>query len=70
MEVSCVTLKRRQSEGMKLSQYAKPDGIQYRAAYNRFKAGKFDGAYQNEHSRIDIPDPYSKFIFDERKCML
>jgi len=29
---------------MKLSEYAKRNGIKYRAAWNRFKAGKIDPA--------------------------
>lgn len=38
-----------------LPQYAKEHGIKYRAAWNRFKAGKIPGAFQDEHRKILIP---------------
>lgn len=41
---------------MKLSEYAAKHGIQYRAAWNRFNAGKIPGAYKDELGRIIIPD--------------
>jgi predicted site-specific integrase-resolvase len=39
-----------------LKDYAKEHGIQYRAAWNRYKLGKIDGAYQDEFGAILIPD--------------
>lgn len=39
-----------------LPQYAREHGIKYRAAWNRFKAGKIPGAFQDEHGKILIPD--------------
>lgn len=42
---------------MKLSQYAKRNGIGYRAAWNRFKAGKIPGAYVDEFDHIVVPEP-------------
>lgn len=42
---------------MKLSEYAKRNGIGYRAAWNRFKAGKIEGAYISETGRIVVPEP-------------
>lgn len=44
---------------MKLSEYATKHGIQYRAAWNRFNAGKIPGAYKDELGRIIIPDTES-----------
>ncbi len=41
---------------MKLSEYAAEHGIQYRAAWNRFKAGKIPGAWQDESGTIIVPD--------------
>ena len=40
---------------MKLSEYAKLEGIGYRAAWNRFHAGKIKGAYVNDNGRIVVP---------------
>ena len=42
---------------MKLSDYAKSLGIQYRTAWNHFKAGKIPGAYQLPTGTIIVPDP-------------
>ncbi|QTG83059.1 IS607 family transposase [Arthrobacter crystallopoietes] len=44
---------------MKLAQYAKKVGIGYRAAWNRYKAGRIEGAWQDEHGTIHVPDPAS-----------
>ena len=41
---------------MKLSEYARREGIAYRAAWNRYKAGKIEGAHQDEHGRIRVPE--------------
>ncbi|WP_455676197.1 IS607 family transposase [Pseudoscardovia suis] len=41
---------------MKLSEYAARHGIRYRAAWNRFKAGKIPGAWQDESGTIIVPD--------------
>lgn len=41
---------------MKLSEYAAKHGIQYRAAWNRFKAGKIPGAWQDESGAIIVPE--------------
>lgn len=41
---------------MKLSQYAARHDIQYRAAWNRFHAGKIPGAFQDALGRIRVPD--------------
>jgi len=40
-----------------LSQYAQEHGIGYRAAWDRFQAGKIPEAYQDECGRILIPVP-------------
>ena len=40
---------------MKLSEYATKHGIKYRAAWNRFKAGKIPGAYTDDLGRIVVP---------------
>lgn len=47
---------------MKLSQYAKRSGIGYRAAWNRYKAGKIAGAWQDEHGVIHVPEPGSELL--------
>lgn len=47
---------------MKLSEYAKREGIGYRAAWNRFRAGKIDGAYLNDSGHIVVPDPQHALI--------
>ena len=47
-----------------LKDYEKEHGIKYRAAWNRYKAGKIPGAFQDKFGRILIPeetkvnDPY------------
>jgi predicted site-specific integrase-resolvase len=41
---------------MKLSKYAKELGIDYRTAWNWFKAGKIDGAYQTSTGTVIVPD--------------
>lgn len=42
---------------MKLSEYARQHGIGYRAAWNRFNAGRITGAYKDDVGRIIVPDP-------------
>lgn len=42
---------------MKLSQYAKIHSIGYRAAWNRFKAGKIPGARHSDAGAIVVPEP-------------
>ncbi|EFA23057.1 IS607 family transposase [Bifidobacterium gallicum] len=49
---------------MNLSEYARKHGIQYRAAWNRYKAGKIKGAYQDEVGHIIIPDPEENMLMD------
>lgn len=39
-----------------LRTYAKEHGIKYRAAWNRFKEGKIEGAFRDEFGKILIPD--------------
>lgn len=41
---------------VKLSEYARLHGIQYRAAWNRYRAGKIPGATM-ENGHIVVPDP-------------
>lgn len=41
---------------IKLSKWAAKNGYSYRGAYNRFNAGKIEGAYKNETGRIVVPD--------------
>ncbi|MEK7990727.1 MAG: IS607 family transposase [Thiotrichaceae bacterium] len=40
---------------IKLSLWAKKNGYSYRGAYNRFHAGRIEGAYKNETGRIVVP---------------
>lgn len=42
---------------MKLSEYARRNDIKYRAAWNRFHAGKIPGAFVDESGHIRVPDP-------------
>ncbi len=39
-----------------LSEYAEEHGIKYRAAWNRYKAGKIPGAFQDAFGKILIPE--------------
>ncbi|MBF0227779.1 MAG: IS607 family transposase [Desulfobacterales bacterium] len=39
-----------------LKEYAKEHGIKYRAAWNRYKAGKITEAYQDEFGKILLPE--------------
>ncbi len=41
---------------MKLSQWSKQQGLSYQTAWNYFKAGKIDGAYQTHTGTIIIPN--------------
>lgn len=41
---------------MKLSVYAQRHGIQYRAAWERFRTGKIPNAYRDEAGTIQVPD--------------
>lgn len=45
---------------MKLSDYAKQLGIQYRTAWNHYKAGKIKGAYTLPSGTIIVPDQNSQ----------
>ncbi len=40
---------------IKLSTWAKKNGYSYRGAYNRFNAGRIEGAFKNETGRIVVP---------------
>ena len=41
---------------MKLSKYAKELGVDYRTAWNWFKSGKIEGAYQTPTGTVIVPD--------------
>ena len=43
-----------------LKQYAKEHGIQYRAAWNRFKLGKIEGAIKDEFGKVLMPEDTSR----------
>lgn len=47
---------------MKLSEYAARNNIKYRAAWNRFKAGKIEGAFMDGNGHIVVPDPQHALI--------
>jgi len=47
---------------MKLSEYAQRNGIKYRAAWNRFKAGKNEGAYRDESGHVVGSDPQHALV--------
>lgn len=40
-----------------MSEYATRNGIQYRAAWNRYKAGRIEGAYLDDSGHVVVPDP-------------
>ena len=42
----------------KLSDYAKKFGVTYRTAFNRFKAGKLEGAFSDNTGHICVPIEY------------
>lgn len=47
---------------MKLSEYAARNGIKYRAAWNRYRAGKIEGAYLDDSGHVVVPDPQHALI--------
>jgi hypothetical protein len=47
---------------VKLSEYATRNGIKYRAAWNRYKAGKIEGAYLDDSGHVVVPDPLHALI--------
>ena len=44
---------------MKLSTYARQQGIGYRAAWERFRKGRIPGAVLDESGHVEVPDPQS-----------
>lgn len=42
---------------MKLSQYARREGIKYRSAWVRYKKGRIPGAYLDDSGHVVVPDP-------------
>lgn len=50
---------------MKLSDYARIKGVTYRTAWNRFHAGKIEGAYMDETNHVVIPD---ESVFDVNRA--
>lgn len=44
---------------VKLSVYAKREGILYRAAWMRYKKGRIHGAYMDDSGHVVVPDPMS-----------
>jgi putative resolvase len=42
---------------VKLSEYAARNGIRYRAAWNRHRAGMIEGAYLDDSGHVVVPDP-------------
>jgi hypothetical protein len=44
----------------RLKDYAKEQGVQYRTAWNRYKAGKIRGGFQNEFGQILIDENKNK----------
>lgn len=47
---------------MKLSEYAARNGIKYRAAWNRYRAGKIEGAYLDDSGHVVVPDPQHALV--------
>ena len=52
---------------MKLSEYARRHEIGYRAAWNRYKQGKIEGATLDADGRIVVPDPVHLAV---KKCAI
>ncbi|MBT1162792.1 IS607 family transposase [Bifidobacterium sp. SO1] len=50
---------------MKLSEYARVHGIQYRAAWERFRLGRIPGAYKDEVGTIIVPDETTAFSLND-----
>lgn len=50
---------------MKLSEYARIHGIQYRAAWERFRLGRIPGAYKDEVGTIIVPDETTAFSLND-----
>jgi hypothetical protein len=42
---------------VKLSEYATRNGIKFRAAWNRYKAGRIEGAYLDDSGHVVVPEP-------------
>lgn len=49
---------------MKLLEYSKQNNITYKTAWNRFKAGKIQGAYLDESGHIVIPNNNDSLKFE------
>lgn len=47
---------------MKLSTYAKREGITYRSAWNRYRAGKIRGATMDSSGHIIVPEPETMLL--------
>ena len=47
---------------MKLSEYGKRNNIKYRAAWNRYKEGKIEGAYLDSTGHVVVPDPMHALV--------
>lgn len=45
------------ADAMKISEYARRNNIGYRAAWNRYHAGKIPGAYMDDSGHIVVPEP-------------
>ncbi|MCH9275764.1 IS607 family transposase [Bifidobacterium amazonense] len=50
---------------MKLSEYARIHGIQYRAAWERFRLGRIPGAYKDEVGTIIVPDETKTYMAND-----
>ena len=51
----------------KLSDYAKKYGVTYRTAFNRYNAGKLEGAIRDETNHICVPVEYLKNAMERFK---
>lgn len=47
---------------MKLSAYAKREGIGYRAAWERFRTGRIAGAYLDDSGHVVVPEPGAELL--------
>lgn len=52
----------------KLSEYAKEQKVTYKTAWNRYKAGKIDGAYLDNTGHVIIPE--KKDNIDYKQCAI
>lgn len=54
---------------MKLSVYARREGITYKAAWLRFKANKIEGAYLDHSGHAVVPEPQHEHVVNAARVI-